>query len=64
MALPLFIGTLGIWELLLILAIVIIIFGAGKLPMLGAGLGEGIKNFKKGIKGDEELPSDTEKKDA
>lgn len=63
MPMPLFIGTLGIWELLLILAIVIIIFGAGKLPMLGAGLGQGIKNFKNAIKGDEELPPDTEKKE-
>lgn len=63
MPMPLFIGTLGIWELLLILAIVIIIFGAGKLPMLGAGLGQGIKNFKNSLKGDEELPPDTEKKE-
>ncbi|MCL4137998.1 UNVERIFIED_CONTAM: hypothetical protein GTU68_048597, partial [Idotea baltica] len=37
----------GHWELLIILAIVVIVFGAGKLPDLGSGLGEGIKNFKK-----------------
>lgn len=37
---------MGIWELLIILAIVVVIFGAGKLPELGAGLGKGIKNFK------------------
>jgi sec-independent protein translocase protein TatA len=41
---------LGHWELLIILAIVIIIFGAGKLPQIGAGMGQGIRNFKKGIK--------------
>jgi sec-independent protein translocase protein TatA len=57
MLLPLVFGPLGIPELLIILFIVFLIFGANKLPQLGAGLGEGIKNFKKSIKGDsEELP--------
>ena len=42
--------SLGPMELLLILVIVVVIFGARKLPLLGKGLGEGIKNFKKGIK--------------
>ncbi len=41
---------LGPWELLIILAIVIIVFGVGRLPELGTGLGEGIKNFKKSFK--------------
>jgi sec-independent protein translocase protein TatA len=40
---------LGHWELLIILAIVMIIFGAGKLPQIGAGIGQGIRNFKKGV---------------
>lgn len=40
----------GFQELLVILLIVIIIFGASKLPQLGKGLGEGIRNFKKGLK--------------
>jgi sec-independent protein translocase protein TatA len=40
------IGGLGFSELLIILLIVIIIFGASKLPQLGKGLGEGIRNFK------------------
>ncbi len=40
----------GIQELLVILLIVIVIFGASKLPQLGKGLGEGIRNFKKGLK--------------
>jgi sec-independent protein translocase protein TatA len=44
---------IGFQELLVILLIVIIIFGASKLPQLGKGLGEGIRNFKKGLKGDE-----------
>jgi len=44
---------LGIPELLIILAIVLIVFGAKKLPELGKGLGKGIKNFKKSLKEDE-----------
>ena len=40
---------LGHWELLIILALVLIIFGAGKLPQIGAGIGQGIRNFKKGV---------------
>jgi len=38
---------LGMPELIIILVIILIIFGAGKLPEIGAGLGKGIKNFKK-----------------
>ena len=38
--------NIGLPELLVILVIVVLIFGAGKLPQLGKGLGEGIKNFK------------------
>jgi sec-independent protein translocase protein TatA len=40
----------GTGELLVILAIVFIIFGINKLPQLGKGLGEGIRNFKSAIK--------------
>jgi sec-independent protein translocase protein TatA len=39
-------GRIGIPELLVILFIVILIFGASRLPELGRGLGRGIKNFK------------------
>lgn len=38
---------IGIPELIIILVIILIIFGAGKLPEIGAGLGKGIRNFKK-----------------
>jgi sec-independent protein translocase protein TatA len=44
---------LGHWELLVILVIVLIVFGAGKLPEIGSGIGKGIKNFKKGVAGGE-----------
>jgi sec-independent protein translocase protein TatA len=40
---------IGHWEILIILAIVMIIFGAGKLPEIGAGIGKSIRNFKKGV---------------
>jgi sec-independent protein translocase protein TatA len=39
-------------ELLVILVIVLVIFGAGKLPEIGAGLGRGIRNFKKAATGE------------
>lgn len=42
-------GSLGFTELILILIIVLIIFGAGKLPQLGEGLGKAIKGFKKSV---------------
>jgi len=45
---------LGVQEVLLILLIVVLIFGASRIPELGKGLGEGIKNFKKGMKGEED----------
>jgi sec-independent protein translocase protein TatA len=38
---------IGMPELIIILIIILIIFGAGKLPEIGAGIGQGIKNFKK-----------------
>ena len=44
---------LGIPELLVIFAIILVIFGASKLPQLGRGLGEGIRNFKKGLQDDD-----------
>jgi sec-independent protein translocase protein TatA len=46
---------LGIGELLVILIIVMIIFGAGRLPEIGEGLGRGIKNFRKAVKTPDEI---------
>jgi sec-independent protein translocase protein TatA len=52
---------LGVPELLLVLVIVVLIFGAGRLPQLGRGIGEGIRNFKNGIRGGED-PGEEKKK--
>ena len=42
-----FAGMIGGWEIVLILAVVLLLFGAKKLPELAKGLGQGIKEFKK-----------------
>lgn len=53
---------LGVGELLIILVIVLIIFGVGKLPEIGDGLGRGIRSFRKAIKTPDEIDI-TPKKD-
>jgi sec-independent protein translocase protein TatA len=50
---------LGIGELLLILAVIVLLFGATKLPQLGQGLGEGLRSFRKAFR---ETQSDDEEK--
>jgi sec-independent protein translocase protein TatA len=45
----------GMGELLIILVIVLLIFGAGKLPAIGDALGRSIKNFKRSAQGDDEI---------
>jgi len=57
---------IGIPELLIVLVIVVLLFGAGKLSQIGSGLGEGIRNFKKAMKEKNEIdvtPSKPENKD-
>ena len=46
---------LGITELVIIFVVVLIIFGAGKLPEIGEGLGKGIRGFKKSVSGENEI---------
>jgi sec-independent protein translocase protein TatA len=47
-------GKLGVPELLIILVIVILIFGANRLPEIGRGIGRGIRNFKDATKNDKD----------
>jgi len=47
-------SRIGPWEIILILVVVLIIFGAGKLPQVGSALGKGIRMFKRGASGDNE----------
>jgi sec-independent protein translocase protein TatA len=54
---------LGTTELVIILVIVILIFGVNKIPQLGKGLGEGIRNFKSSIKSVSEDPDEKPKQD-
>jgi sec-independent protein translocase protein TatA len=44
---------LGVQELLIILVIALVLFGPGKLPQIGSGLGKAIRDFKKGINGED-----------
>ncbi|MBW8875948.1 MAG: twin-arginine translocase TatA/TatE family subunit [Acidobacteria bacterium] len=46
--------SLGVPELMIIFLIIIVLFGASRLPQIGKGIGEGIRNFKKGMKEGEE----------
>lgn len=55
---------LGMPELIVILVIIVIIFGAGKLPEIGSGIGKGIKNFKDATRQEEKKKIEDEEKDS
>jgi len=57
-------GSMGITELVLILFIVLVIFGAGKLPQLGEGLGKAIKGFKKSVHEADAIELDASRQEA
>lgn len=57
-------GTMGITELILILAIVLIVFGAGKLPKIGEGLGKALKGFKQEVREADPVPQTPEQAQA
>ena len=52
-------GGIGMPELLIVLVIILIIFGAGKLPEIGKGLGKGIRNFRNATSGKDEIDVST-----
>jgi sec-independent protein translocase protein TatA len=54
---------LGLQELIIILVIVVLLFGAGRLPQIGAGIGEGIRNFKKSMRDEKEGKGDKKEVD-
>ena len=49
--------SIGIWQILLIVVLVLLVFGAGKLPSVMGDLAKGVKNFKKGLDEDDEPSS-------
>ena len=49
MTYPLFLGSLGFWEILLIVLVIILLFGGKKIPELMRGLGKGMKSFRQGM---------------
>ena len=54
--------SLGIWQILLIVLLVLLVFGAGKLPHVMGDLAKGVKNFKKGLDEDDDEEKSTSKK--
>ncbi len=52
----------GPWEIALVLVIILIVFGVGKLPQVGGAIGKGMRAFKKGQQGEELLEEKKEKK--
>lgn len=55
-------GNIGMPELLIIMVIVLIIFGAGKLPEIGGAIGKSIKNFKKSMREDNDIDATPDNK--
>lgn len=55
MNLAILLGVIGPWQIVLIVAIVLIFFGGRKIPELMKGMGKGIRSFKEGMEGKEEI---------
>jgi sec-independent protein translocase protein TatA len=55
-------GVIGVWQIVLIIAVVLLFFGGRKIPELMQGLGKGMKEFKKAVKEDEPVDDTKEKK--
>lgn len=66
MTLTIFLGMIGPWQIILILAIVLLLFGGKRIPELMRGIGKGAREFKEGISGEDEKKDkekELEKKD-
>ncbi|MDG1709731.1 MAG: twin-arginine translocase TatA/TatE family subunit [Schleiferiaceae bacterium] len=64
MTLSIFLGMIGPWQIVLILAIVLLLFGGRKIPELMKGLGGGLKEFKKAVKEEDDDENDSAEKKA
>ena len=53
---------IGPWEIALILVIILIVFGVGKLPQVGGAIGKGLRAFKRGQRGEDEEEEEEEEK--
>ena len=62
MSLAIVLGMLGPWQIVLIVAVVLLLFGGRKIPELMKGLGKGVKEFKDATKGDEGENNDSKDK--
>ena len=63
MSLIIIAGVIGPWQIVLIVAVALLMFGGKKIPELMSGIGKGMKDFKKAIKEDDETP-ETPKEDS
>ena len=57
-------GSLSVWHWLIVLAIVLLLFGRGRIPDLMGDVAKGIKSFKKGMSDDDDVSSDPSRADA
>jgi len=61
MSLIIIAGVIGPWQIVLIVAVALLMFGGKKIPELMSGIGKGMKDFKKAIKEDDETPKESPK---
>jgi sec-independent protein translocase protein TatA len=54
--------SLGVPELIIIFLIIVVLFGASRLPQIGRGIGEGIRNLKRGLKEGDQAPERLEER--
>jgi sec-independent protein translocase protein TatA len=52
---------LGLWEILLIILVIVVLFGASRIPKLMRGMGQGVKEFKQGLRGEGEEEEEEKK---